>query len=256
MLFNSGNPNLVGQVDSYTGDPSTAANALFSLQKKKDAINLAYREILGEAGLLDTGYMRKIAYATSVDGTIEYALPSDYASDLEIVVSTSGKDLTESSASPTSDDARSLDLVGHDTIMKLWTSGDLTEMKYYDIRGANYVIYAPPDGVSAGTNAIKLSYQSETTDLSGDTDEPGIPSQHRDLIAVYASIMLLTGRKMPTGDLPSLYQLKHRNFLRSIARAAVDRDGQIPVTAVFRRQNRKIRTGLIRKGGYRDRARA
>lgn len=233
MLFNSGTPSLVSQAHEYAGDPTGGPQSLFgasSSQLVKNAINFAYMEMRVMGQLKDVGVAVKRTYATTVAGQIFYQIPAD-ADKLKMVeIETGGQDLT--TVAITSASIVVLEPKEEDVAMKLYNAGDVTSTIYLFIHDQHFGIVSPPIAGSVGSNAMRLTYEAASAALSGDTDEPDIPRNHHELIAVKAAIRLLITREMDPSGLAPLHNLLSANYQKSIADQMDRYNAQIPVAGV------------------------
>ena len=142
MLFNSGNPSLVDKTRAYIGDPSTAPSTLWSLQEVKNAINTEYLELVDLMRHTDAGWGVKIAYATSVAGTIYYTTPSDLVHFNKVEIDPDGNDLStasNASVSPIKLLPRSVE-----DATEAYHQNKISTSDFYAIKEGEYGIFAPP----------------------------------------------------------------------------------------------------------------
>ena len=225
MLFNSGNPALLDMTRQYAGDPAGAARPLWADQVVKDFINTVYSELLDLARLLGMGWEHKVTHDTGVDGTILYDLPSDNRRLLDVLISTTGKDL--STVSPASADVARLTFIHDQIVESEYRANRITTLSFYTIRGVQYGIYAPPDAAAAGTNSIQLLYEGESDLLSGDTDEPVFPRDTHNAICLRAGMLLRATRNLPLDDLREEARIADARFRTSIRTIVNQGDEQI-----------------------------
>ncbi len=214
LLFNSGTPSLVTQTQEYAGDPAGGPQTLWSAQLVKNAINFAYAEMRATGGLKDMGVAVKRSYATTVAAQIFYQLPADSEKLKMVEIETGGQDLT--SVAVTSANIAVLDPKEEDVALRLYHEGTAAEPLYVFIHDQHFGIVAPPAAGSVGENAMRLTYEASTAALSGDTDEPDIPRNHHELIAVKAAIRLRITREMDASDLAPLHNLLSGNYQKAI----------------------------------------
>ncbi len=233
MLFNSGNPSLVGRTRHYANDPSTAANPRFADQEVKDAINVRYLELRDLIAVSDDGTARKRAYAdgVAVDSPDDhfYSLPADFVRRLRVEISSTAKDL--STTLPGSDpDIVVLEPIAYDAALDFYYKSEGTESARYVFRHDMHFGISPPlTATEAGTKSIRITYEASTTLLSGDTDEPDLPRPHHDVIALGAAMDLLAGQGLPVNDLAAIYTRKERFLVRASGGQVANYDGQIAV---------------------------
>ena len=146
-------------------------NAQFTVQKR-----------LLKAGQLD--YMKPVQ-TTTVSGQSDYVLPQDFwkLHRLEIVTSGSGSSEKRHRLNPITPNEQDFVSTGAGT------------PKEYFIKRNRLVLYPVPD--SALT--LRLFYSYRVTDMLLDTDEPDVPPQYHELIALEAACDgFMRDEKVPT----------------------------------------------------------
>ena len=225
ILFNSGNPALLDMTRQYAGDPTGAARPLWADQVVKDFINTTYSELLDLARIMGMGWEHEITHDTAVDGTQFYNAPADNRRILDVMISSTGKDL--STTSPASADVVVLTFA-HETILEPeYRANRITTLRYWTMRGVQYGIFAPPDSAAAGTNSIRLLYEGESALLSGDTDEPVFPRDTHNTICLRAGMLLRATRNLPLDDLREETRIADARFRSSIRTIVSQKDEQM-----------------------------
>ena len=252
MLFKSpaytaaGGPSLYTLTKNLAGDPEGAPSALWTDQATKNAVNVAYSLIRNKMRALDVGYTKKVAYETSVADQKNYSLPTDFISRLTVEMSTSGANL--STATPSTSNSIFLEPLSTEQGLEIYNSGSIGNARIVVQVGAEYWILGPPSSSEAGTNSIRLTYEAETSQLSGDTDEPLLPVPLRPLICYEAAIMLRTGLDIPVNDLDALARPLRAQIDMTLAESLNMRSHQIPVSGLRRpRHGRQTKMGQIRR---------
>ena len=225
MLFNSGNPSLLEMTRQYAGDPAGAARPLWGDQVVKDFINTSYSELLDLARLLGMGWEHKVTYDDAVDGTGFYSLPTDNRRLLEVLISSTGKNL--STTDPASADVIRLRFIHDQLAESEYRANRITILSHYTIRGSEYGIFAPPDAAAAGTSSIQLLYEGESALLSGDTDEPVFPRDTHNAICLRSGVLLRVTRNLPVEDLREEARIADARFRSSIRTIVSQADEQL-----------------------------
>lgn len=205
MLFDSGTPSLLTYTRDLAGDPDSAASELWSEARVKAAINDAYLEMREIARVFGEGPEVKRSYATTVASQLWYQLPSDFKRLLLVEINADGNDLS-GTASPTVLQPLALDaaLEGHET-------GAFSSTKYVAIADQHIAIVNPVS--TGGSNALRITYECETSALSDDTDEPvAIPENHQYLICYKAAISLRASEGLNHEELMRLMMHKERAY--------------------------------------------
>ena len=253
MLFNSGNPSLLGQARLLADDPSGAANPMWTDQQVKDQINTTYVELADLVRLPGHGSTRKRAYAdgtaTTAPEHMFYSLPDDFVGRLRVEISTSGADL--STTLPGSNaNIKILEPTGYDVALDHYNinSGGTSDIKYSFIHGEHWGVSTPLTATEAGTKSIRITYDASQALLSGDTDEPNIPRPHHNAIALGAAVLLRMSRDLPVADLERRFELAKIALRRATTEQLDDDWGQIRIAGLTRGFSRVSNVGKARNG--------
>lgn len=241
MLFDSGTPSLYSYTADMAGDPTTAPSPMWTEQQVKDAINARYLMLREAMRMKARGHQNKRTYATSVADQLYYANPADLAGKLVLVeIEPDGKDLSsDTTAAP--------------IILKPFESkealhgevtGVVTETKYVFRHDQHFGVVTPPS--TGGSNALRITYEAVTTELSADGDEPDLPRQFHRLLCYQAAIELKTQKDYDTSGLERLMAPDLLVFHRNVNEVFEDPDHQIPVAGLQRR-NFRVPFGRMRK---------
>ena len=211
MLFNSGNPALLGFTRFLVGDPATAASPQYTDQEVKDAINVAYFEMLGKVGGWSPDTHVKTATVDSVASQQLYALPSDFTWMKEVLVDYEGNNLL--TGADTS--AKRLNNVDHNLLEANYRAS-ASSIWLYSMHHEHFEIY--PAVTTAGTNSVQITYGYEPAALSGDTDPPVIiPTQFHQMICYLAATHLKAARDLSFGQLYNRYLFMEKDFTKYFA---------------------------------------
>ncbi len=220
MLFNSGNPNLVDYTRFIVGDPTTAASTQYTDQEVKDAINIAYLNLVGLIKTIDDTPFLKKSYTDTVKDQDSYTLPGDFFQMSSVFIQLDGKDLTL----PTTQDATEYSPIDINLLHSHQQAGT-SDIYIYSIKHNQIEIY--PTVKTPGTNALLLIYQYSPVKLSADTDAPQIiPEEYHDLIALEAAITLRLARDLSVNTLATLAQLKRRELVSAITLRGAEGEDQ------------------------------
>ena len=230
MLFNSGTPSLFSLAARYSGDPrSVSANDLYPEQEIKDALNLAYVELMGKAKMRALDLGNKRCYTDSVKDQVFYQKPDDFEDFVSVEIAADGSDL--SSVSPNAEIAIPDILNGREGLLAFendsLSASNQTLLWVFEHGEDHYGITPPPD--TAGTNSIRLTYKASTVHLSGNTDEPFIPRDYQELISLKAAIRLKVGTEDDFQDILFLMAPIEERFNRFIQQRFSSRSGSFPL---------------------------
>ena len=240
MLFNSGTPSLVGWTRALVGDPATAASEQWDdTTEVKPAINRAYldlREISRSYGMDQT---TKRAYADAVASQIYYQRPTDIVRLRALELSDNGSNL--STATPAAANILYPKPWPAEKALQAYNSEVITAVgERFGLQDDHFFIVAPPTSTQAGTNTIRILYESSTSELSGDTDEPELFRPYHDLICYRAAVQLKLMRDMDASDIFGIAQEKEYRF-RMACQDAVAMDEDTIAAQGLRQQ----RTGIV-----------
>lgn len=225
ILFVDGNPSLLSMTRQHAGDPSGAARQLWLDQVVKDFVNVAYGDLLDTARQLGMGWEHKITHDDAVDSIQFYSLPSDHRRLLEVMISTTGKNL--STTSPANADVARLQFVHDQVVESEYRTNRITTLKFYTIRGSEYGIFTAPNSSAAGTNSIRLLYEGESALLVGTGDEPVFPRDVHNAIALKAAWQLKATRNLPIKDIRELSLRATARFKGSVRTLVNQADEQL-----------------------------
>lgn len=226
MLFNSGTPSLVSHTRVLAGDPDTAPSTLFTEQVVKDFINEHYLVLYDVARQFGVGTGEKRSYADVVADQVFYELPDDYMKSLMVEVEGDGKDLSsDSTASPSN-----LKPLSGDIALQGYEAGTYSETEYYFVHNQHFGIVSPPD--TAGTNSLRITYESEVAALSNDSDEPDLPTTYHPLICYRAAISLRETLDLDVRGLWAIADRHEARFMTAMHDNLGDFDGQMYVAGL------------------------
>jgi hypothetical protein len=241
MLYNSGTPSLVSHTRFLVGDPSTAPSSLYSDAEIQAAINLEYIELGELARSLGAGWGAKRTYATSVADQILYQKPDDWVRFISIEIEPDGKDLSSDSSAA----GIYLKPRNESRAMEAYNVTGVSSPEFYFMQDNHFGVVSPVS--TGGANALRLTYEAETSSLSNDTDEPFFYSAHHPLICYRAAINLKVSKDLPINNLFPLAEKKELAFIRSMQDTMEHDDIQIPVAGNIL-QHTAIKQGrIIRK---------
>ncbi len=243
MLLVTGTPNLVEFTRFMARDPSAAPNPLFTTPEVTSAINVVYLQLRDKMRAKDVGHARKRTYADSVEGQILYTKPADLVRPISLELEPLGKNLSTSAEA----DVNPIFLTPKESkeALQAYHTGTLGEATYVFIQDTYFGIVEPPTAAQAGTLAIRLLYEASSTLLSADGDEPTIPRPHHPLICYRSAAVLLAGKGMSLGDLPSLIADAERPFLQSLSDQFENLDEAIPAAGLTRSRGIRTKSGSI-----------
>ena len=204
MQYTTGTPSLLSYTRDLAGDPDSAASEVWSDARVKAAINDAYLEMRETARVFGEGPEIKRSYATTVADQLWYQLPADFKRLILAEVSTDGSDLS-GTATPTV-----LEPMALDTALAGYETGAFSSTKYMALGDGHFAVVNPVD--TGGSNSIRITYESETTALSADGDEPKFPENHQYLICYKAAVSLRASDGLPHSELMRLMIHKERSF--------------------------------------------
>ena len=225
MLFNSGTTSLLSYTRDLAGDPAAAPSTLFSDQRVKDAINESYLELYDVARQMGVGAGFKRTYSTTVTDQIFYELPTDFMKAILVEVAGDGSDLSTSTANSTP-----LKPLDASVALEGYESGAYDETEYYYIHNQHMGIVSPP--TTGGSNAIRLSYEAESAELSETTDEPDIPKTYHSLICYRAAIALRVTLELSSRMLEDIANRKEIRFMRAMHDNVADYEGNFVVAGL------------------------
>jgi len=226
VYFYTGTTNLVSYTRVLSSDPSTAASPLFSDQRVKDAVNDAYIELREEARQLGGGSGHKRSYSDTVASQIFYELPSDFHRMVLVEVEYNGRDLSsDSSAASTF-----LREIGADTGLEIVEGTETTKVGAYFIHDQHLGLTSPP--TTAGSNAIRITYEGSTAELSAVDDIPDLPEHFHRLICYKAATVLRLSMDLPIDDLVALSSRLEARFLRAMQDQGWSNESQFAVSGL------------------------
>ncbi len=243
MLLVTGTPNLIEFTRFMARDPSGAPNPLFTTAEVTSAINVVYLQLRDKMRATDVGHGNKRTYADSVADQIFYAKPDDLVRLVSVELETLGKNLSSSSEA----DVTPIFLVPKEAkeALQAFHTGTLDGAVYVFMHDTHFGIVKPPTTAQAGTAAIRLLYEASTALLSADGDEPTIPRPHHALICYRAAAVLLAGKGLSLGDLPSLISDSEIPFIRSLSGQFENLDEAIPAAGLTSSRGTRTKTGSI-----------
>ena len=224
MLYDSGDPSLLSYTRDLASDPDSAASEIWSEARVKAAIDDAYLEMREVARQTGDSIEVKRSYATSVADQLWYELPADFKRSVLVEISTTGADLS-GTGSPTV-----LKPLALDTALDGYETGSFTAIEFVAMGDGHFAVLAPPD--TGGANALRLTYEAETSALSNDTDEPSVPEPHQYLICYKAAVSLRASENLEHDNLLRLAMQKERLFRIAMQDRLGDNEGQMAVVGL------------------------
>lgn len=225
MLFNSGTTSLLSYTRDLAGDPAAAPSTLFSDQRVKDAINESYLELYDVARQMGVGTGFKRCYSTTVADQIFYSLPTDFMKSILVEVAGDGSDLSTSTANSTP-----LKPLDASVALEGYETGIYDETEFYYIHNQHLGVITPP--TTGGSNALRMSYEAESADLSNDTDEPDLPKTYHSLICYRAAIVLRASLELDVRMLEGAANRKEIRFMRAMHDQMADYEGNFVVAGL------------------------
>ena len=225
MLFDSGTTSLLTYTRDLAQDPSSSPSPLFSEQMVKDFINESYLELYDVARQMGVGTGFKRCYSTTVADQIFYSLPTDFMKAILVEVAGDGSDLSTSTANSTP-----LTVLDASVALEGYESGAYDETEFYYIHNQHLGIIKPP--TTGGANALRMSYEAGSSDLSNDTDEPDLPKTYHSLICYRAAIALRTTMELDTRGLEEIANRKEIRFMRAMHDNVADYEGNFVVAGL------------------------
>lgn len=145
----------------------------FTATQVKVWINNAQRAVQKQLIKAGQNYYVRCGQTSLVVNQREYVLPDDFLKlhRLEIVMSGSSPNETTSVVAPITTNQQDL-----------MTSGTGTPLAY-SIRKNRLVLYPAPDAILT----MRMQYSYEVTDMTLDSDQPDVPDQYHELIALTAA---------------------------------------------------------------------
>ena len=240
MLYNTGTPSLVSFTRDLMGDPSSAASPIQPTAKVKAFINSAYTEMREEARVFSEGVEVKRSYADTVADQLWYELPADFKKMVLVEVDSVGGDLTASTGAPVV-----LEPLALDTALTGYETGSFSEAQYVAMGSGHFALIAPVS--TAGSNSLRITYESETTELSADGDEPAFPEPHQYLICYKAAVSLKASDNLEHDDLLRLMLLKQRAFRIAMQERLGDNEGTMAIAGLVDQSHLTQMGRLVRK---------
>mgnify|MGYP001813305361 CR=1 FL=1 len=225
MQVVSTTPSLFSYTRVLAGDPESAASEVWTDARVKAAINDAYLEMREMARVFGEGSEVKRSYATTVADQLWYQLPSDFKRLILCEISATGDDL---SADNTPTVLKPLAL---DTALEGYETGAFSSSKYVALADGHLALVNPVS--TGGSNALRITYECETSALSGDTDEPSIPEPHQYLICYKAAFSLKISEGMDVSDLIIPLRHKERAFRIAMQERHFDPEGKCSVAGLI-----------------------
>lgn len=240
MQLVSTTPNLVGLTKKFAEGSTANPTTLHTTAEIKEAINDAYQQLREIARVYGEGYEYKRTYATTVADQLWYQIPSDCKRVITVEVDASGLNISSNSAaSPIL-----LEPKAYDVGMELADSASVTSPKYTAIGDDHVAVIKPV--ATGGASALRIAYEADTADLTGDTDEPVLPKTFHRLICKLAAITLRTAVDWPVRDLESLTGLQLRQYKIWAQERLYDPEGQISVAGLID-QSTNVQHGFYKK---------
>lgn len=230
MFLQDGSPSLVGMTRQYAGDPAGAARPLWPDKEVIGFINTAYSDLLDLARIMGLGWEHKVTYDTAVSGTQFYNAPDDNRRILEVMISTTGQDL--STTSPANASMARLTFMDDATVEPEYRANRITSLKYWTMRGTQYGIFDVPGDATVGANSIQLLYEGESPLLAQSSDEPIFPRDTHNAIALRAGVLLRLTKSLPVADLREEARLADIRFRSSVRTFVSQADTQVTVAGV------------------------
>lgn len=208
------------------GDPTSAAAPMQPTAKVKAFVNDAYLELREQARMFHTGVEVKRSYATSVADQLWYELPADFKRLVLAEIDVSGNDLTGSTGNPVR-----LKPLALDTALQGYEGDVYTSVEFVAMGDGHFGLFAPVS--TGGSNALRITYESETTALSADGDEPDLPEPHQYLICYKAAVSLKASDNLEHDGLLRLMILRQDQFRNALQERLTDNEETFAVAGLI-----------------------
>jgi len=207
------------------GDPASAAAPMQPTAKVQAFINDAYQDMRETARVYAEGIEVKRSYADTVADQLWYELPADFKSMVMVEVDAVGGDLTTTAGDPVV-----LEPLALDTALTGYEEGVYSSLKFVAMGSAHFALIAPVS--TAGTNSLRITYESETTALSAAGDEPAFPEPHQYLICYKAAVAMKASDNLEHDDLLRLTLQKERAFRIAMQDRLGDNEGTMAIAGL------------------------